>query len=93
MMKQFMDILERMRHLNRDQKNVFYAFVYENRENISILSIPEKRTLYDFTQMCVDHVEYLLARGDMDRGLPHVADQLDKLNNLLKRDFTDFINK
>lgn len=91
MIRKFTDILERMRHLNKDQKTIFYEFCYENNDNISLLSIPEKKGLHEFCSECVDLLEYLLL-GERYR-LSVAAGRIQKLHKVLNKELTNFINK
>jgi len=86
MIKQFIDILERMRHLNKDQKEVFYAFVFEDKEDISILSSNERQELWKFVEMCWDHIRNIYPKDATDSMTPHTSDQLYELYCLLHQE-------
>lgn len=79
MIKEFLDILEQMRHLNRDEKGIFYAFVYEDRENLSLLSLPELKTLEKFSNRCFGLISDMWPPDAVDDDFPHTSDQLYNL--------------
>jgi len=91
MIKKLTDILERMRHLNKDQRTIFYSFCYEGNDNISLLSIDEKRKLWEFCALCVDLIEYLLL-GQRYK-ISDASMRIRDLHRLLNLELTDFINK
>lgn len=74
-----MDILERIRHLNTDQKIIFYRFVYEDREYLSFLSIKELKGLEKFCNMCWDFITFIYR----DDNTTHQSDQLYELYSKL----------
>lgn len=59
MIKRFVDILDGLRHLSEDQKKIFYRFICEDGEDISLLSIEEKQGLLKFCRMCCQFVPVL----------------------------------
>lgn len=91
MIKKFTDILERMRHLNKDQRTILYSFCYEGNDNISLLSIEEKRGLWGFCDLCVDLMEYFLLGERYELSDPAI--RIQELHRVLKRELTNFINK
>ena len=83
MIKQFIEILERMRHLNPDQKDIFYFFVFEDSENISLLSKEEKAGLFDFVSECWSLITKMWPKNAVDDDFPHISDQLYELYTVL----------